>query len=480
MNFDRFEPAKVCFLEFGGYVTFFCIIFLKAMIHSLQLQKDFMKDIRSNERNDLKPIKKYKFSKKEDVDRFFNAINQQTTLSNGLNDLYNFCDENIVVITHQQSLVLLNIFENYNDKVIIENTLALICKILFFKEEFNTEIFSDKKFLIHFLMHLDVVYSVLSLIVIADSDYKAAFDIISLISENNQINFNILFDISNPNLETNIILLSSLSSYSDHQLTLFVLHYLQAIINLILLANGTYDQKLLTIKHQCLSFFDHTISNNPNFAYIISKNDLFLSMFQTILNDNQDDSLKLNILHGILVQTQEAISWIFNNSILEFIINHLESPDINEVCLSLEVVYDIASYGNEYIQLLYEANIVNKVWTIMLNGSFFHMKIFSLLAILEILKYSSPKNRNIYIMNGFFDFLDDIFDSIPDNYIESTLLGILELLTKCKIENDNQIIANFRTREIIIEQIQSLVSEGNEIAKISSDILHLINFELNI
>ena len=65
-------------------------LFLKAMIHSLQLQKDFMKDIRSNERNDLKPIKKYKFSKKEDVDRFFNIINQQTTLSNGLNDLYNF------------------------------------------------------------------------------------------------------------------------------------------------------------------------------------------------------------------------------------------------------------------------------------------------------------------------------------------------------------------------------------------------------
>ncbi|OHS96047.1 hypothetical protein TRFO_10232 [Tritrichomonas foetus] len=491
---------------------------LKSQVN-LDYQREIMRDLRRSDRTNAPTSIKYNLSRADDVDPFFHLMDDPNTVFEGIEGLYNFCEKSVVVITFQQSFVLLKAMKSNNPEI-IEKSLILIEKILMFNEEFNTEIFSQQEFISVFLNYLHSIHSINSLIIIIKSNVQSAKYILDRFKE---FPIKSLLKKNAYNLEINIHFLSSFAVHEEKHCIEFLSGFLPKIFKLA--RSGLRP----SVRFTCLEFIFNLISVNKALIQKIAYHSQLITVFQSPPSCPQERILELRILRQLASQTHDSLTVIVSNNLLPFVLfcaslsfnnkniinnsNHHvnnecedtlnnilntfslgdnsslcdsvctsasdfdhECYDNVSACYSIDILGEIAACGNDGVNILSQNGVDDLLMNILHSKKQFDMMICAICAILEIIKHSTSEHIDFYLRNNFFDIVGQIYESIPDDALERITVLIYQIIQKGMIENNSQLLKAMFTATLLIESIEFLIhNETYPISSISTEIVAIAN-----
>ncbi|KAK8893530.1 hypothetical protein M9Y10_021952 [Tritrichomonas musculus] len=435
-------------------------------------QRERLSDKRFEERIFMASGVPYKFSTKQEIEPFLTMMSNPETVLNGIDGLYNFCSDTKVVLSHQQAAVFLNVIQNFaNNQDVIERTLKLIERILEFGEPFNSEVFSTEPFLYIFFTLRKLHFSLTSLYHIVRSSSHCAHLVLEKLTNGQYVSVESLLQVDSYNLEYNIIFLSSFALYDEPVFFDFISSFLLTIFNLSQLGLRP------SVRNACLIFLMNSLSKNKSLLELIAYHQYFSTPFQTPPKDRDERILELKILNMVSYQTHNAVRVIVNNDLLPFISscmkirqsdisnqkaeagntdNNNNGIDYDVSCFAIDVMKQIASCGKEATQILYQSGIVENIFSFLNDQSQFNAFNSSLMALLEIIKYSTTEQKNLLVKNGLFEYLGEAFGAIPDDLLEEATKNIKEILDIADAERNVCVLESLFGAQSLMEELQNM------------------------
>ena len=187
-------------------------------------------------------------------------------------------------------------------------------------------------------------------------------------------------------------------------------------------------------------------------------------LFAKLFELSEEDStvpLRLQLLRNTLCSMSDPTQLLTDDdgTLIRFLKGCFTSTDDTVLSYSAEIAGIIASYGAAFVLHLIQHGMDEALFTLLQSGGSITLISCTVLAIVRFMLHCDSERRHLYVSRDLPTIVADILESSTDQYLDTFLSSLHEVVRVCAAAHDESILA-ITTNEAFLEAIHSLHSQA--------------------